>query len=360
MIAWQITRLVMTAAVLFGLSSFTARSAYLDEGDTPSGRPERILRRPIPIPPRDRDNPLRQILRRVDLGRPCTYGRLTVFPLVLGDTGDQPDIRTLDEALNRGWITIREQEQARVAEVVVRNESRYPVFMMGGEILGGGHQDRIIRNDVLIGRGRAAVTVPVYCVEQDRWKGTRESFDRAPYLAGQSMRGLAARAASQEAIWTEVDQRLKQSGTPAPTRSYQALYNDRDMGRRIDQAANRFHSIRTRRTVGLVITDRGRVVSGDLFADPEICERLWDKIIRSHVADIVIHDDWRRDGEKTDEGFSESVRDFLRAMLWAELERESTPGDGESFALRGQVDGRALLWNGGLIHAVAFPAPMLY
>jgi hypothetical protein len=132
------------------------------------------------------------------------------------------------------------------------------------------------------------------------------------------------------------------------------------MGRRIDQAANRFHSIRTRRTVGLVITDRGRVVSGDLFADPEICERLWDKIIRSHVADIVIHDDWRRDGEKTDEGFSESVRDFLRAMLWAELEMESTPGDGESFALRGQVDGRALLWNGGLIHAVAFPAPMLY
>ena len=351
----QMTRLAAIAAILFVSLSFVSRSAYLDDD---SGIPRtREIARPEPIlgpilPPRG-DDPLHRLLRHIEVGRPYSYGRLTVFPLALRNRGNAPDIRTLDEALSHGWITIREQEHAQVSEVVVRNESVQPVFLMAGEILGGGRQDRIIRNDVLVRLGQDPVSVPVYCVEQDRWNGPRASFDRAPYLAGQAMRNLAARAAPQDAIWTEVDHQLKQSGVSAPTRSYQSLYSDRDTSRRIDTVVERFRDLRTGYTVGLVIVDPGRGVSGDVFGDPDICARLWDKIIRSHAADVVLEDQGRGGEGIMAEPSLVAVRRFLEELSSAEPLRETTPGAGESFALRGRVDGHMLVWNGDLVHVAA-------
>jgi hypothetical protein len=352
--ARQFAKPVLIAALLCGRAPFQVSGAYLDTG---TGTPDRQeiappVRLPGPFVPPE-INPLRRLLARVDVGRPRSDGRLTIFPLELRGAGDQTDIRTLDEALSRGWLAIREQDQARVSEVVVRNESAFTVFMMAGEILSGGRQDRIIRSDVLVRPGRDAVTVPVYCGEQDRWKGDREAFDRAPHLASQTMRGMAARAATQEAIWTEIDGLLKESGASSPTRSYQSLYGDPDTRRRIDALAERFREIQTRRTVGWVIVDRGRVVSGDVFGDPDLCARLWDKVLRSHAADFIMKDDDRRHGDAASD-VSAAVRRFLEAFGAASQARENTPGAGESFALQGRVDGHALVWDGSLVHAAAF------
>jgi hypothetical protein len=271
----QMTRLAMVSAVWAAWSSDLASAAYLDERGEASVIREFVPpERTPPIQPLDRENPLRRLIRRVEIGRLSAQGRLAVFPLLLRDTGDSTEIRTLDEALNRGWISIREKKEAQVSEVVVRNESRHPVFLMAGEILGGGRQDRIVRNDLLVLPDRDPVTVPVYCGERDRWQGAHEFFDRAPHLAGQAMRGMAARAASQDAIWTEIDHRIKESGASAPTRSYQSLYSDREVSTRI--------------------------------------------------------------------------------YAMAEQTRETTPGAGESFSLKGRADGHALVWNGSLVHAAAF------
>lgn len=358
----QIAKGAMVGAVLCGSLCRMVQAAYLEnQSDSPAIRefvpPGRI---PDPMPESREGNPLRRLLQRVEIGRPQHSGGLSVFPILLRDSGDLGGVRTLDEALSRGWITIREQEQARVSEVVVRNESRHPVFMMAGEMLGGGRQDRIIRNDVLVRANGETVTVPVYCGEQNRWKGDRESFDSAPYLAGQAMRSMAARGESQEAIWGEIDHRLKSAGVSAPTRSYQSLYGDRDTRRHIDAVVDCFHGVRTRRTVGLVILFSGQVVSGDLFGDPDLCERLWDKIIRSHAADGELREPGRRVKETMIDGSSTVVRRFLEELSWTGQRRESTPGAGECFVLSGRVDGHVLVWNDGLVHASAFPVKEWY
>jgi hypothetical protein len=363
----RIARLTLILAVWTGVSALQLRGAYLEEG---GGSPVRegeiappILPRPNPRPPPpppDTDNPLRRMLRQVEVGQPAAYGRLTVFPLETAHPIDSPAIRSLDEALNQSWITIREHEESRVSAVVVRNESRHTVFMMAGEILGGGRQDRIVQKDVLLTSGLGAVSVPVYCGEQDRWKGSRETFDRVPAMAGQTLRGLAAREGSQAAIWSEIDQQLKQSGVSAPTRSYQALHNDHDVGRRISDRVERFRHIRTRRTVGLVIVSSGRVVSADLFGDADLCAALWDKIMRSHVADFAREEDWRPDRglerEVVYDGHAASVRRFLEDLSRAGLSWQNTPGAGEAFAIRGRMDGQGLAWRDGLVHAAVFAA----
>lgn len=218
----QLAKIIIMGTLLASPICRVIRAAYLEEkADT--GR-EFVPPRPLPPPPAD--NPLSRLIQRVEIGRPHDEGGLTLFPLLLPNTGNPPDIRTLDEALSHDWITIREQDHARVSELVVRNESKHPVFMMAGEILGGGRQDRIIRNDVLLPPGSETLPVPVYCGEQNRWKGDKESFDSSPCLAGQAVRSMATRAESQDAIWREIDSQLKQSGVSAPTRSYQSLFSD--------------------------------------------------------------------------------------------------------------------------------------
>ena len=290
------TRLLVS--LLAGLSVVRVQGAYLDDGTGAPVTSEREIASPehwpipipipIPIPPPNPDNPLRRMVRQIEIGTPFAYGRLTVFPLEIAHPIDPPAICSLDEALNRGWMTIREHEEARVSSVVVRNESRQTIFMMAGEILGGGRQDRILQQDVLLTPGMGAISVPVYCGEQDRWKGDTESFKHAPAMAGHAMRRLASRRESQEAIWTVIDEQLKQSGVEAPTRSYQSLYRDAETGRIIADRVEHFRRVRTRRTVGLVIVNGGRVVSADLFGDANLCAALWDKIIRSHVADTPL------------------------------------------------------------------------
>jgi hypothetical protein len=279
---------------------------------------------------------------------------MTVFPLDIRGSADKRDIRSLDEALSRGWITIREQDQAQVSAVRVRNESQRTVFLMAGEILGGGRQDRILLKDVLLTPGIGEIIVPVYCGEKDRWAGTRDSFDRAPHIAGKAMRGMAARGESQEAIWREIDQRLTQSGVQAPTRSYQSLHSDPDTGRRITDRVDRFRHVRTSRTVGLVIATYGRVVGIDLFGDSDLCATLWSKIVRSYVADYPNEDNWRMERAPAADGSPSAVRRFLDDLSRAEQSRENTPGAGVSFSLRGSVDGHVLEWNGDLVHAAAF------
>jgi len=358
-----IAKITLILAVWVGLLSISVRGAYLEDGSgspvLETGIAPPIPPRPIPmppLPPPDTDNPLRRMLRQVEVGQPTAYGRLTVFPLEIGYTLDPSAIHSLDEALNQNWITIREHDESHVSAVVVRNESRHAVFMLAGEILGGGRQDRIVQKDVLLTSGLGSISVPVYCGEQDRWKGTRDSFDRAPAMAGQTLRGLAAREGSQAAIWTEIDQQLKQSGVSAPTRSYQSLYNDSDVGRRITDRVERFRHIRTRRTVGLVIVSSGRVVSADLFGDADLCAALWDKIIRSHVAEYAREEDWHKDREMVYDGLAAAVRRFLEDLSRTGLSRQNTPGAGESFAIRGRMDGQVLAWNGGLVHAAVFAA----
>jgi len=354
-------RIALILALVAGVASFQVHGAYLEDKTGESDSRDTVMEppvpRPRPIPMPERDNPLRRLLRQVEVGRPFAHGRMTVFPLEIRDPDDEADIRTLDDALNHGWITVREHDKARVSAVVVRNESRHTVFMMAGEILGGGRQDRILQKDILLRPNMGEVTVPVYCGEQDRWKGERESFDRAPHIAGQAMRSMAARADSQEAIWTAIDQQLKKSEVKAPTRSYQSLYSDPKASRLIDSQVERFHRVRTRRTVGLVIVDLGRVIGADLFGSPALCAALWDKIIRSHVADYPREEDWRIEEERkmAVDGSAAAVRRFLNDMSEARQERDDTPGAGGSFTLRGGVDGRVLIGDDEVIHAVAFP-----
>ena len=61
-----------------------------------------------------------------------------------------------------------------VNELLVHNRSDKPLYLMPGEILLGGQQDRTIGEEIVIQPGPEPVKVAVFCVEHGRWHGRDE------------------------------------------------------------------------------------------------------------------------------------------------------------------------------------------
>jgi hypothetical protein len=327
-------------------------AAYLEDSQStpvPEPRPEIAppLRHPVPT------HPLHSLIRSVDVGAPVRYGNLSIFPLVANRRGGR-SIRTLDEALSRGWISIGEREDARVNEILVRNDSRHTVFLMAGEIITGGKQNRIIRQDVLLGAGSGSVVVPVYCGEQDRWDAPRPHFKSGKSMADPRLRALAAESRPQASIWSGIDSRMAEAEVRSSTRNYQEIYEDSKSRDELDRCVARFRRLRARDTVGLVAVSGHRIVGCDLFSDPELLTRLWDKICRSYAVGTLGRG--RVPGHHRHMDVTpRSVRLFLNGIFASRFRHQHTPGSGEATRISGGVHGHALSWQGDVVHAALFP-----
>lgn len=363
-----LTRLLTwTGSLLLAVS---AGAAYLEPGDTAQGRPEprleppvRILPPPVVVPPpprRDTENALTELVRRVEVGTPYSYRGLTVYPLNLRSRERLPDMYTLDEALSRRDLTIREKGDGQVPYVWVRNEARRPVFMMTGEILLGGKQNRVVRDDVLLPARSEFVDVPVYCGEQHRWEGGDLAFKASPSMSAPALREMAAKGASQDSIWKDIDGRLEQAEVRSGTRSYQAIYDDKEIRGRLDECVRKFRPCCTRVTVGCVVVCGDRILGADLFSQPDLFSRLWDKIVRSYASDYVVQPQYRGWDDARDRHWvpgvnRNDVTRFLERVRSAELNARATPGLGRLFGISGTVSGNVLLYEGDVVHAAIFP-----
>ncbi len=340
--------------------AIAAQAAYLESnpGDAvthPEPAP-RIL--PAPLP--GRDNPLVALATRLEIGEAYSYRGLTVYPLVLRTHGSGPDIMTLDEALAHHDLNIREKEVGQVSFVQVGNEGRRPVLLMAGEILIGGRQNRVVRDDVLLPSRSAFIDVAVYCGEQDRWQAADTTFKSGNTMTAPGIREMAAVAASQDSIWREIDGKLRQAEVKSETRSYQAYFEDKEIKNRLEECVRQFRACRTSRTAGLIVVGGDRILGGDIFADPGLCSRLWDKIVRSYGSDIVIQplfrerDDGAKRGGPSPAIGREEVQRLLDRIRTASLDLRDTPGLGRLYRIRGGLNGNALILSGEVVHAAVF------
>lgn len=324
--------------------------AHVQTGDdAPVRVPERRIVRP-PVP----ENPLKSLVRRIDVGSPTSYRHMTIFPLLTRSWQGSSGIRTLDEAFDNDWITIREKDRAEVSGLRVRNDSRHYVFLMAGEMIAGGKQNRIVKSDVLLGPRSGFVTVPVYCGEKDRWTPVAGEFRSEKGLADGALRRKAAKAEPQGEIWKEIDTRMGETKVESKTRDYREIYRDRKVDREVAGCVSHYRRFCGSRTVGAVVVMSGRIVSCDLFSDPNLASALWDKLCRSYSLDMVRHP---YEGKRRRRpSFSRSeIRSFLDRVLRARFTSEHTPGEGWSVRISGAAEGAVLNWRHSVVHAAIFP-----
>jgi len=328
--------LILAVAVVAGLASRA------------SAPPRRDVS-PVVIWPTD---PLSWVAERSVVLPPWHHGNLTIFPVRLPEWPAWSDVMTMDEAMSRGVLAI--SETGSVSEVWAQNRAGTPIYMMGGEMIGGAKQDRMLRDDVLL-PGHSRSRIPVYCVEHGRWVGAAEFRSQRSVVAA-PLRMTARAERSQQRVWESVAKAQADLGVRAPSGAFAKVYEDAEVQKKARAYVDELKPLiqRERDVCGVIVVSGGEFIVADIFHDEEVFERLWPKLLDSYAVSAL------QVGRRGDVWTIEDARRLLRRILSMRRSHQSTPGVGELLELQGAgMMGQALLWKQSVVHLELFPGTQI-
>ncbi|MCX7955058.1 MAG: hypothetical protein N3A01_07710 [Bacteroidales bacterium] len=82
--------------------------------------------------------------------------------------GDKYEYKSSKSALKDGTFFIKESNVPNVRSLIGINKNEIPVFLLRGQLLKGGMQNRTINTTILV-KGKSTINIPVNCVEMGRW-----------------------------------------------------------------------------------------------------------------------------------------------------------------------------------------------
>lgn len=225
-------------------------------------------------------------------GEPIRYHNLTLVPVGTLRRGPFQRYTLLEQGLKDRSLEVRELsgnvEQAQVSAVEVRNRGNDPVYLLGGEMILGGKQDRIIQQDTVLGTGGAWQKVAVFCVERGRWAGQNMQFQSGGAVAHVALR-TAALTGSQGAVWAEVARSNLQHGTQSQTDTYRRTIQNEALRGKIDPYRQQLLQLfpRDLQLAGLVVGINGQIRVADLFGNPVLFGQLRDKLLSSYILEAL-------------------------------------------------------------------------
>jgi hypothetical protein len=246
---------------------------------------------PAPPPAPPKADPA-AISERAALLVPIQVESLTLTPVVAIAAGaKETEMLVLDEAMAANQVRISEGEQESVNDLKLINSSERPVFVLAGEVIIGGKQDRIIGANTII-PPKTTLSVPVYCVEHGRWDNTTKTFTTAKALAHGRLRGKASFAAQGE-VWQEVAHKNALRKTSNSTDTYRNVAKQQSDGtlktweKKVDEALAKLPAAERARMIGYVVSLNGQVATVDMFQSPSLFKKLEGKLLRSYMTEAV-------------------------------------------------------------------------
>ena len=273
---------------------------------------------------------------------PVTHANLALFPVTGSVATAGVDYLTLDEGLRAKTVEVTEQgaglvrrrqgrprlQGAQVNRLALINHSKQPLLLLAGEIVTGGKQDRVVSADRIVPPG-AELPLDVFCVEPGRWNNNSMKFGASNMMAAPNIRRKAAVAKNQQEVWAANDAvrvgamenmtvasgsgegggfgggyysvggtaaRTAAADALANSSSYKVLEENKEFKSIIDGATNRLQrdyekalkgALKGRKVTGVIVAINGEVVWADLFADAELFEHYWPKLMRSYVIEAM-------------------------------------------------------------------------
>jgi hypothetical protein len=279
----------------------------------------------------DAKQTLQDALSQIQVGAETTFGNMTIFPLLNGNSA-AADYLTLDDALARGLVQITEMSvEGSVPDLNLKNESDEPVLLFDGEELVGAKQNRVLNLTILAPANRTIV-IPVSCVEAGRWSRRSAKFttsSQAHFARGRANRmaqvsrslwASGERRSDQHAVWEEISAKASCLNAHSRTSAMFDIYETHT--KRIDEYADAFTS--TDRQVGAAFAIDGKIIGFDLFDSSETFKKLLPKLVRSYALDAIESAE-----KKSASGPSVvSVKELLLSVTKAEAKTFPAVGEG--------------------------------
>jgi hypothetical protein len=250
------------------------------------------------------------------------------------------------------------QEGAEVNRLVLLNKSDKPLYLMPGELIYGGQQNRTVAVEAIIPPGKKPVAIDVYCVEQGRWAARNNGetitalallsdgsgHDRAAasaqareklaeeakhgkFVAHAGSLSKAGRAAVQGAqdqgeVWSKVAQANAATANRSASSDFTANYTDPKMAKQLQAYSDAMQSSVAggKQVVGAIVAVNGTVEAVDVFQSTPLFQKLWPKLLKGYALDALAAAD-APDAKKT--CTLKDAHAFLQDAMRANVEKKS-------------------------------------
>jgi hypothetical protein len=250
------------------------------------------------------------------LSGPFTHDNLSLY-LVHGTDRSPTKYLTLSEALEQHKVVV--YETGNVNQLQVENLSQDDVYIQSGEIVKGGQQDRVLKDDIILPTASGKVDITSFCVEHGRWtqrgNESAKAFEAAPNAIASPQMKRAVKAGQQNAVWAQVAaaqeslaRSLRASVTStASASSYQLTLE----APKVKATTAGFRAglgdlaSKNADALGYVAVVNGKVTGADVYATHELFRKLWPKLLESAAVEAMAE---VRPGEKYSPPSMDDVR----------------------------------------------------
>lgn len=229
-----------------------------------------------------------------EYGDPIQYRNITLIPVTSTEPGPFRRYTLLEQGLKAKTFAVRERagssDEAEVNEIEVRNKGTDPVYLLGGEMILGGKQDRIIQTDTIVAADGKWQKVAVFCVEQGRWQGQRMEFSGSGAVAHLDLQA-AAMSGDQGKVWAAVAKSNEAHGTTSETQTYRRTIQNGKVRQRIAGYRSELEKLLpTAPIAGVIFAINGEIQVADLFGNPELFGALREKLLSAYILEALEHD----------------------------------------------------------------------
>ncbi len=231
----------------------------------------------------------------------------------VADNAAVAGLLTLQEAIREYHFRISEKAPfgrfeigGAVNMLTAQNKLKSPVFLMSGDVVQGGRQDRVIGEDQVIAANRIK-DVPVFCVEHGRWtyqesdevvaaasEAQRKkifAFSGYYHVAATDIRKTLQGSKSQSEVWDKVNKFRAAHSVETGTEAYTALETAETYTARRDAYLNFFKDKfgEVENMVGVLAISGDKILAADVFGHPDLFRRQLPALLHSYVADAITY-----------------------------------------------------------------------
>lgn len=240
---------------------------------------------------------------RLRVSGPYVHENLAAYLIHSEEPLDDRRFITLQEGLDRGWVTVTEKEQESVGELMVENKSDHFLYLQDGDLLKGGKQDRTIYATHIV-PPRTKEPAKSFCVEQSRWRegSTGRAFANPTNLAlaPKEIKQAAKFQNSQPAVWANV---AEQRGQISANQDYAANYvtssfnearESEKLKSDVKQLVGPVESDLRRElrwypdVVGIAVAVNGRVEEIGVYPNRQLMEKIFPRLLEAYAEQALL------------------------------------------------------------------------
>ena len=256
-----------------------------------------------------------------------TFKNLRLYPIRAKESftqyfKDMGKYTTLKEAINKKKVVITEKGTGgSVNTLLMENVSNDTIYIMSGEVVKGGQQDRVIQQDFVLRPHSGKKDLSVFCVEHGRWtaNGTGQQFSSYFNVSSVSLRKVIEKEKDQTKVWDKVSEINSSNGTTTASGTYTAIGQSKEFSEKLKQYQSFFKDKFNgdEKVIGVIVVSGNKVIGCDMFATNDLFRKNFENLLASYATEAIMH------GTAVNIT-AVSVQQYMDKLLSSEKQQETT------------------------------------